>query len=126
MADVELAAIGADAVVGNATTDDDGTATLTGIPTPETVTVATRQLPPHGADTYTPGLRSDIEVRSGSTALVTLPLVVGATVQGEVVGPTGPAARRVMYAWNEDTSQVIRTTSDSAGKYQFVGLGAGN
>jgi hypothetical protein len=125
LADVELAAIGTDAVVGNATTDDDGTATFTGIPAPDTVTVGTRQLPPHGAETYAPGLRSDIEVRSGSTVSVTLPLVIGATVQGEVVGPTGPAAGRLMYAWNDDTSQVFRTTSDSAGKYQFVGLSTG-
>lgn len=125
LADVELAAIGVDAIVGNATTDDDGTAAFTGIPAPVTVTVATRQLPPHGADTYTPGLRSDIAVRSGSTVSVTLPLVVGATVQGEVVGPTGPAAGRLMYAWNEDTSQVFQTVSDSAGTYQFVGLSTG-
>lgn len=123
--DVELAAIGTDAVVGTATTDADGTATFTGIPAPETVTVGTRQLPPHGAETYAPSLRSDIAVRSGSTVAVTVPLVIGATIQGEVVGPTGPAAGRLMYAWNEDTSQVFRTTSDSAGKYQFVGLSTG-
>ncbi|WP_439694132.1 carboxypeptidase-like regulatory domain-containing protein [Curtobacterium sp. SP.BCo] len=125
LADVELAAIGLDAVVGNATTDDDGTATFVGIPAPDTVTVTTRQLPPHGADTYAPGLRSDIAVREGSTVAVTVPLVLGATVQGGVVGPTGPAAGRLMYAWNEDTSQVFRTTSDSAGEYRFVGLSTG-
>ncbi|WP_267423612.1 MULTISPECIES: carboxypeptidase-like regulatory domain-containing protein [unclassified Curtobacterium] len=125
LADVELAAIGIDVVVGNATTDADGTATFTGIPAPDTVTVTTRQLPPHGAETYAPGLRSDIAVRGGLTVAVTVPLVVGATVQGGVVGPTGPAAGRLMYAWNEDTSQVFRTTSDSAGQYQFVGLSTG-
>jgi hypothetical protein len=125
LADVELAAIGIDVVVGNATTDADGTATFTGIPAPDTVTVTTRQLPPHGAETYAPGLRPDIAVRGGSTVAVTVPLVIGATVQGGVVGPTGPAAGRLMYAWNEDTSQVFRTTSDSAGQYQFVGLSTG-
>ena len=125
LADVELAAIGIDVVVGNATTDGDGTATFTGIPAPDTVTVTTRQLPPHGAETYAPGLRPDIAVRGGSTVAVTVPLVLGATVQGGVVGPTGPAAGRLMYAWNEDTSQVFRTTSDSAGQYQFVGLSTG-
>lgn len=125
LADVELAAIGIDAVVGNATTDADGTATFTGIPAPDTVTVTTRQLPPHGAATYAPGLRSDIEVRGGSTVAVTVPLVIGATVQGGVASPTGPATGRLMYAWNEDTSQVFRTTSDSAGQYRFVGLGTG-
>lgn len=125
LADVELAAIGTDVVVGNATTDDDGTATFTGIPAPDTVTVTTRQLPPHGAATYAPGLRSGIEVRGGSTVAVTVPLVIGATVQGGVVGPTGPAAGRLMYAWNEDTSEVFRTTSDSAGQYRFVGLSTG-
>lgn len=36
LANVELAAIGTDAVVGNATTDVDGTATFTGIPAPDT------------------------------------------------------------------------------------------
>ncbi|WP_396290751.1 carboxypeptidase-like regulatory domain-containing protein [Curtobacterium sp. KT1] len=125
LADVELAAIGIDAVVGNATTDDDGTATFTGIPAPDTVTVTTRQLPPHGTATYAPGLRSDVAVRGGSTVAITVPLVIGATVQGDVVGPTGPAAGRLMYAWNEDTSQVFRTTSDSAGQYRFVGLSTG-
>ncbi|MFK4483628.1 carboxypeptidase-like regulatory domain-containing protein [Curtobacterium sp. AB7] len=127
LADVELAAIGTDAVVGNATTDADGTATFTGIPAPDTVTVTvtTRQLPPHGAETYAPGLRSDIAIRGGSTVAVTVPLVIGATVQGGVVSPTGPAAGRLMYAWNEDTSQVFRTTSDSAGQYRFVGLSTG-
>ncbi|KQS10637.1 hypothetical protein ASG04_03895 [Curtobacterium sp. Leaf183] len=125
LADVELAAIGTDVVVGNATTDADGTATFTGIPAPDTVTVTTRQLPPHGAETYAPGLRSGIAVRGGSTVTVTVPLVLGATVQGGVVGPSGPAAGRLMYAWNEDTSQVFRTTSDSAGQYRFVGLSTG-
>jgi len=125
LADVELAAIGTDVVVGNATTDDDGAATFTGIPAPDTVTVTTRQLPPHGTETYAPGLRSGIAVRGGSTVAVTVPLVIGATVQGGVVGPTGPAAGRLMYAWNEDTSQVFRTTSDSAGQYRFVGLSTG-
>lgn len=125
LADVELAAIGVDAVVGNTTTDADGTATFTGIPAPDTVTVTTRQLPLHGAETYAPGLRSDITVRGGSTVSVTVPLGVGATVQGGVVGPTGPAAGRLMYAWNEDTSQVFRTSSDSAGQYRFVGLSTG-
>lgn len=125
LADVELAAIGTDAVVGNATTDDDGTATFIGIPAPDTVTVTTRQLPPHGAQTYAPGLRSDIAVREGSTVAVTVPLVIGATVQGAVVGPTGPAAGLLMYAWNEDTSQVFRTSSDSAGQYRFLGLSTG-
>lgn len=125
LADVELAAIGIDAVVGNVTTDADGTATFTGIPAPDTVTVTTRQLPPHGAATYAPGLRSDIAVRGGATVAVTVPLVIGATVQGGVVGPTGPAAGRLMYAWNEDTSQVFRTTSDETGQYRFVGLSTG-
>jgi hypothetical protein len=125
LADVELAAIGIDTVVGTATTDADGTATFPGIPAPDTVTVTTRQLPPHGAGTYAPGLRSGIAVGGGSTVAVTVPLVLGATVQGGVVGPTGPAAGRLMYAWNEDTSQVFRTTSDSAGRYQFVGLSTG-
>ncbi|WP_416396058.1 MULTISPECIES: carboxypeptidase-like regulatory domain-containing protein [unclassified Curtobacterium] len=125
LADVELAAIGVDVVVGNATTDDDGTATFTGIPAPDTVTVTTRQLPPRGAETYAPGLRAGIAVRGGSTVAVTVPLVVGATVQGGVVGPDGPAAGRLMYAWNEDTSQVFRTTSDGAGEYRFVGLSTG-
>ena len=125
LADVEIAAIGTDVVVGNATTDDDGTATFTGIPAPDTVTVTTRQLPPHGTETYAPGLRSGIAVRGGSTVAVTVPLVIGATVQGGVVGPTGPAAGRLMYAWNEYTSQVFRTTSDSAGEYRFVGLSTG-
>ncbi|OII05424.1 carboxypeptidase-like regulatory domain-containing protein [Curtobacterium sp. MCBA15_008] len=125
LANVELAAIGVDAVVGSAITDADGTATFTGIPAPETVTVTTRQLPPHGAETYAPGLRSDIAVRGGSTVAVTVPLVIGATVQGGVVGPAGPAAGRLMYAWNDDTSQVFRTTSDGAGQYQFVGLSTG-
>ncbi|WP_181437830.1 carboxypeptidase-like regulatory domain-containing protein [Curtobacterium sp. MCLR17_044] len=125
LADVELAAIGTDVVVGNATTDDDGAATFTGIPAPDTVTVTTRQLPPHGNETYAPGLRSGIAVRGGSTVAVTVPLVIGATVQGGVVGPTGPAAGRLMYAWNEDTSQVFRTTSDSTGQYRFVGLSTG-
>ncbi|WP_301596548.1 hypothetical protein [Curtobacterium flaccumfaciens] len=90
MADVELAAIGTDVVVGNATTDDDGTATFTGIPAPDTVTVTTRQLPPHGTETYAPGLRAGIAVRGGSTVAVTVPLVIGATVQGGVVGPLDP------------------------------------
>lgn len=125
LADVDLAAIGVDAVVGNATTDADGTATFDAVPAPDTVTVTTRQLPPHGTGTYAPGLRSGIAVRDGSTVAVTVPLVIGATVQGAVVGPTGPAAGRLMYAWNEDTSQVSRTTSDSAGQYRFVGLSTG-
>lgn len=125
LADVELAAIGTDAVVGNAITDADGTATFTGIPAPDTVTVTTRVLPPNGAQTYAPGLRTDIAVRGGSTVAVTVPLVLGATVQGGVVGPTGPAAGRLMYAWNEDTSQVFRTSTDSAGQYLFVGLSTG-
>ncbi|SBN62465.1 Carboxypeptidase regulatory-like domain-containing protein [Curtobacterium sp. 9128] len=125
LADVQLAAIGTDAVVGNATTDADGTATFTGIPAPDTVTVTTRVLPPHGAQTYAPGLRADIAVRGGSTVAVTVPLVIGATLQGGVVGPTGPAAGRLMYAWNEDTSQVFRTSTDSAGQYRFVGLSTG-
>ncbi|SFF40426.1 carboxypeptidase-like regulatory domain-containing protein [Curtobacterium sp. YR515] len=125
LADVELAAIGTDAVVGTATTDADGTATFAGIPAPDTVTVTTRQLPPRGTETYAPGLRSDIAVRGGTTVAVTVPLVRGATVQGGVVGPSGPAAGRLMYAWNEDTSQVFRTTSDSAGRYRFLGLSTG-
>lgn len=125
LADVEIAAIGIDAVVGTATTDADGTATFTGIPAPDTVTVTTRQLPPRGTQTYAPGLRSAIVVRGGTTVAVTVPLVIGATVEGGVVGPSGPAAGRLMYAWNEDTSQVFRTTSDSAGQYRFVGLSTG-
>ncbi len=125
LADVQLAAIGTDAVVGNAITDADGTATFTGIPAPDTVTVTTRVLPPNGAQTYAPGRRTDIAVRGGSTVAVTVPLVLGATVQGGVVGPTGPAAGRLMYAWNEDTSQVFRTSTDSAGQYRFVGLSTG-
>ncbi|MGU3411266.1 carboxypeptidase-like regulatory domain-containing protein [Microbacterium sp. M1A1_1b] len=123
--DVELAAIGTDVVVGNATTDADGTATFTGIPAPDTVTVTTRVVPPHGAATYAPGLRSGIAVSGGSSAAVTVPLVLGATVRGAVVGPAGPSAGRLMYAWNEDTSQVFRTTSDRAGQYEFVGLSTG-
>lgn len=123
--DVQLAAIGTDVVVGNATTDVNGTATFAGIPAPDTVTVTTRALPPHGASTYAPGLRSGIAVSGGSTVAVTVPLVLGATVRGAVVGPTGPAADRLMYAWNEDTSQVFRTTSDRAGQYGFVGLSTG-
>lgn len=125
LAGVDLAAMGVDAVVGNATTDADGTATFTGIPAPDTVTVATRQIPLDGAATYAPGLRSGIAVQGGATVAVTVPLVFGATVQGGVVGPTGPAAGRLMYAWNEDTSQVFRTASDSAGAYRFVGLSTG-
>jgi hypothetical protein len=125
LAGVELAAIGIDAVVGNATTDVDGTATFTGIPAPDTVTVGTRQIPPDGAATYAPGVRTGIAVRGGAMVAVTVPLVVGATVQGGIDGPTGPAAGRLMYAWNEDTSQVFRTTSDSAGRYRFVGLSTG-
>ncbi|WP_217640937.1 carboxypeptidase-like regulatory domain-containing protein, partial [Curtobacterium sp. MCBA15_001] len=123
--DVDLVAIGVDTVVGDATTDADGRVTFTGIPAPDTVTVATRQLPPHGAATYAPGTRSGIAVVGGSTVAVTVPLVVGAVVRGEVVGPDGPAAGRMMYAFNQDTSHVYRTTADSAGRYEFVGLDTG-
>lgn len=90
LADVELAAIGIDAVVGNATTDADGTATFTDIPAPDTVTVTTRQLPPRGTQTYAPGLRSAIAVRGGTTVAVTVPLVRGATVRAGWSAPRVP------------------------------------
>ncbi|MCC8907452.1 carboxypeptidase-like regulatory domain-containing protein [Curtobacterium sp. GD1] len=125
LADVELAASNTDALVGEVTTDNDGTATFTGIPAPDTITVGTRQLPPHGTGTYAPALRSGIAVRSGSTVAVTLPLVIGATVQGGVVGPTGPAVGHLMYATDVDTGRVFRTTTNSAGRYRFVGLSTG-
>ena len=124
LADVELAAIGP--------TSSSGTRPPT--PTAPRPSAGSRAGHGHGHHAAAPAARggdlrartpSGIAVRGGSTVAVTVPLVLGATVQGGVVGPSGPAAGRLMYAWNEDTSQVFRTTSDGAGQYRFVGLSTG-
>ncbi|MFJ3383456.1 MULTISPECIES: carboxypeptidase-like regulatory domain-containing protein [unclassified Curtobacterium] len=126
LAGVEVAALGIRGIDADGLTDAHGRVVLGGITSPQTVTVTTRTIPSQGAATPAPARRTGVAVVTGATTSSTLGLSVGATVRGAIVGPAGALAGKTVTAANQtDTWQVFQTTSDAAGRYEFVGLGSG-
>jgi hypothetical protein len=123
---VEVAEIGPTGAGDDALTRPDGTVTLGQVYGPVTVTLTTESIPIDGASTVAPGQRTGVRVLPGAVTSVTLPLAVGATVAGSIVGPSGVTAGKTVLALDEtDPSRVFQTTSDAAGRYEFDGLGTG-
>ncbi|TCK64560.1 carboxypeptidase-like regulatory domain-containing protein [Curtobacterium sp. PhB136] len=126
VAGVEVAALGIEGIDADGLTDASGRVVLGGITSPQTVTVTTRAIPGQGAATLAPARRTGVAVVAGGTTSTTLALSVGATASGSIVGPAGALAGKTVTAANQtDTWQNFQTTSDAAGRYEFVGLGSG-
>ena len=106
-------------------TDAMGEATFTDIDALTTYGAETEYMPPNGANTYTTGILHGIAIASGTTTTVAMPMTLGATITGTIVGASGsPAANKTVTA-TSPTGGFFAVESDATGTYSFVGLGTG-
>lgn len=104
------------------TTDAAGRAVLSGLPASPWYSL--RVVPPAaGAATYAPTQVDVVRVEAGATTSVAVPIAKGATVTGSLIRPDGSplSGHEVrMHGW--ELMRSLTTTTDSAGRYTFVGL----
>jgi hypothetical protein len=112
---------------GNAfegTTDAQGRATFTGIPTDTTYEVQARSVPPSGEGTYAPAVTGPKSLRPGVTTVIDVRMPVGATITGRLVGPSGAPASGVLVSADGggSTPFFYSATTDATGRYTIVGV----
>lgn len=106
-----------------ATTDTAGQAVIPDLP-PTPYYDLTIEPPGAGSETYAPLRIDSVGVSSGISTAVTAKLARGASVTGRLTGPSGAplVGTKVTIEGSSYVFPEVETTTDSTGRYTFVGL----
>lgn len=104
------------------TTDTSGVATLGRVPSGVSCFVQVTPAARSGYGQRTPGSER-VTVTSGGTTEVSIPLRIGATISGGLIGPgPTPQSGLRLELYGQRTGTMLVATSDAAGRYAFNGL----
>lgn len=111
----------------DASSNSSGTVTFPNEDPARTYAVSSGVFADAGANSYAPAQHVPVSIAAGSTTVENLTLDLGATVNGNIVGPGGTVQSGKLLFIQRDgsTADPIEAISDSLGHYAFEGLGTG-